>query len=126
MSDMLTKTSQQEARMNNIRSTKPTNSVETSGSLAMNQPTSLFATKVYDVFSSSTPFAVDYSQYSDCGDTVASTSGFLAGFSSAYSTLSASTGSDSASCSGGSDGGFSGGASTSSSCGSSGGFTSMC
>ena len=127
MSDMLAKASQQqETRMNNIKSARP-NSVETSGSLAMNKPVSLFSTPVYDMFSSSNPFSVDYSQYADCGDTVASNSSFLGGFSSAYSTLSASTGSDSSSsCSaGGSDGGFSGGASTSS-CGSSGGFSSMC
>ena len=124
MSDMLAKTSQQEARMNNIKSTKPASSVETSGALAMNRPASLFTTRVYDMFSSSNPFSVDYSQYSDCGDTVASSGGFLGEFSSAYSTLSSSTGSDCASCSGGSDGGFSGGAS-SSSC-SSGGFSSMC
>lgn len=111
---------------NNIRSQKPTESVETAGSLASNQFQSLFKTNVYDVFSPSNPFSVDYSQYASTGDTVAYTGGFLGSFSSAVSTLtatssftgsSATTASSTASC----GGGFSGG-----SCGSSGGFSSVC
>ena len=103
--------------------TRPSESVETAGSLAMNnQFHSLFSTNIYDVFSSSNPFAVDYSQYSDCSDCVAY-SGFLSSFSNAVSTIS-----------GFSDGGFSGistgdcgGGFSGASCGSSsGGFTSFC
>ena len=111
-----------EARTNNIRSSKPAESIETAGSLAMNQFHSLFETKVYDVFSTSNPFAVDYSQYTDSGETVAYTGGFLSSFSNAVSTLTSSGSfSDSGSFSGASCG-FSGG-----SCGtSSGGFTSVC
>ena len=127
MNDILANSSQ--TRTNNIRSTKPSESIETAGSLAMNHTNSLFETKVYDMFSSSNPFAVDYAQYADCGDTVAYNSGFLSNFSSAVSTLSSesssSSTSDGASFSGGSDCGFSGGASAS--CGaSSGSFSSVC
>ncbi len=107
-----------ETRTNNIRSTRPAESVETAGSLAMNQYHSLFETNVYDVFSTSNPFAVDYSQYSDSGDTVAYTGGFLSNFSNAVSTLSSSS-SGAAS--------FSGASCAGTSCGSSsGGFTSFC
>ena len=85
-------------------------------------------TKVYDMFSSSNPFSVDYTQYADCGATVAYNGGFLSDFSSAVSTLSSEGGfssSDGGAFSGGCDAGFSGGAT--SSCGaSSGGFTSVC
>ena len=93
---------------------KSQESVETAGSLAMNIGMSLFAQDSFDEFSSSNPFSIDYSQYSDCGDSVAY-SGFLESFSNAVSTLSSeSAGTSSASfsdCGGG--------------C-SSGGFTSMC
>ncbi len=113
-----------ETRTNNIRSSKPAESVETAGSLAMNQFHSLFETKVYDVFSTSNPFAVDYSQYTDSGETVAYTGGFLSSFSSAISTLSSGGSfSDGASFSSASCGGGFAGASCS---GSSGGFTSVC
>ena len=109
----------------NIRSTKPSESVETAGSLAMYQQHSLFETRVYDMFSTSNPFAVDYTQYSDSGETVAYTGGFLSSFSNAVSTLTSSgsfsdssSSASTASC----GGGFSG-----ASCGaSSGGFTSVC
>ena len=114
-----------EARTNNIRSSKPAESIETAGSLAMNQFHSLFETNIYDVFSSSNPFAVDYSQYSNSGETVAYTGGFLSSFSNAVSVLSSSTGvSDGGSYSSSScSGGFSG-----ASCGASlgGGFSSVC
>ena len=113
-----------ETMANNIRNTKPAESVETAGSLASNEFHSLFNTNVYDVFTSSNPFSVDYSQYSSAGETVAYTGGFLSSFSNAVSTLTSSGGSFSSgasfagSCAGG---GFSGG-----SCGSSGGFSSVC
>ena len=114
-----------ETRTNNIRSTKPSESVETAGSLAMYQQHSLFETRVYDMFSTSNPFAVDYTLYSDSGETVAYTGGFLSSFSNAVSTLTSSgsfsdssSSASTASC----GGGFSG-----ASCGaSSGGFTSVC
>ena len=114
-----------ETRTNNIRSTRPAKSVETAGSLAMYQQHSLFETRVYDMFSTSNPFAVDYTQYSDSGETVAYTGGFLSSFSNAVSTLT-SSGSFSDSSSSASTtscgGGFSG-----ASCGASaGGFTSVC
>ena len=123
MNDILAKSSQQ-TRTNNIRSTKPSESVETAGSLAMNQFHSLFETKVYDVFSTNNPFSVDYTQYADCNDSVAFTGGFLGEFSSAVSTISSDGGfSDGGSFSGG-DCGFSG---SSASCGaSSGSFSSVC
>ena len=114
-----------ETRTNNIRSTRPAESVETAGSLAMYQQHSLFETRVYDMFSTSNPFAVDYTQYSDSGETVAYTGGFLSSFSNAVSTLTlsgsfsdSSSSVSTASC----GGGFSG-----ASCGASaGGFTSVC
>ena len=123
MNGILAKTS--EDRTNNIRSTKPAESIETAGSLAMNQFHSLFETNSYDEFSTNNPFSVDYSQYSDSGETVAY-SGFLSSFSNAVSTLSttavfSSGGTSAASC-----GGFSGGGSAGGSCGSGGGFSSVC
>ena len=114
MNDILANSSQ--TRTNNIRSSKPSETIETAGSLAMNPFSSLFETKVYDMFSSSNPFSVDYSQYSDCGESVAYSGGFLGDFSNAVSTLS-------------SEGGFSGGdcGFSSASCGaSSGSFSSVC
>ena len=89
-------------------------SVETAGSLAFGTGFSLFGNDSYDEFFTSNPFAVDYSLYSDCGDSVAY-SGFLNDFSNAISTLSSSGCECScASYSGGSD------------CGCSGSFTSVC
>lgn len=90
----------------------PAESVETAGSLAMNQFHSLFEANVYDMFTTDNPFAVDYSLYSDCGESVAY-SGFLSSFSNAVSTLTSA-----GDCSFSGDCGFSG------SCG--GGFTSVC
>jgi len=115
MNGILAKSS--ENKLHGVLSPKNTESVETAGSLAMNTFHSLFAVNNYDEFSSSNPFAVDYSMYSDCGDYVAD-SGFLSSFANAVSVIS-------------SDGGFTGGASVGgncgfSSCGSSGGFTSVC
>ena len=112
-----------EPRANNINN-RPAETVETAGSLAMNQFHSLFETNVYDVFSSSNPFSVDYSQYSDTGAAVAYTGGFLSSFSNAVSTL---TSSGSFSNSGAFSGASCGGGFSGSSCsGSSGGFTSVC
>lgn len=110
-----------EAKTNNIRSTRPAESVETAGSLAMNQFHSLFSTNVYDMFTTDNPFAVDYSQYSESGETIAYTGGFLSSFSNAVSTLSSTTSSFNSTDCGAS---FSSG--TSSSTGSCGGFTSFC
>lgn len=70
---------------------KSKESVETAGSLAMNVFHSLFEVNTYDEFSSSNPFIVDYSQYSDCGDEV-SCGGFLSAFSNAVSILGGADG----------------------------------
>lgn len=114
-----------ETRTNNIRSSKPAESIETAGSLAIYQQHSLFETRVYDIFSTNNPFAVDYTQYSDSGETVAYTGGFLSSFSNAVSTLTSSgsfSDSSSTTSTASCGGGFSG-----VSCGaSSGGFTSVC
>ncbi len=103
-----------QSRANDIRNTRPAETAETAGTLAMNEFHSLFETDVYDTFTTANPFAIDYSMYSDCGDCIAD-GGFLSSFSNAVSTLS--------------DGGFSCGASFSGGdCGgcSSGGFSSVC
>lgn len=112
MNGILAKSS--ENKLHGVLSPKNPEAVETAGSLAMNSFQSLFAVNNYDEFSSSNPFAVDYSMYSDCGDYVAD-SGFLSSFSNAVSVI----GSDGGSFSTGGDCGFS-------SCSSSGGFTSVC
>ncbi len=105
---------------NNIsRTIKPAESIETAGSLAMGQK-SLFATNIYDMFSSSNPFAVDYTQYADLGETIAYDGGFLGSFSNAVSTLSSSS-SEGGSFATTGGGGFSG-----ASCCSGGGFSSVC
>lgn len=112
MNGILAKSS--ENKLHGVLSPKNPEAVETAGSLAMNSFQSLFAVNNYDEFSSSNPFAVDYSMYSDCGDYVADR-GFLSSFSNAVSVI----GSDGGSFSTGGDCGFS-------SCSSSGGFTSVC
>ena len=104
-----------ETRTNNIRSTRPAESVETAGSLAMYQQHSLFETRVYDMFSTSNPFAVDYSQYANVGGETSTESGFLSNFSSAVSVLggtSASGATATASSCGASSGGCSGSSSS--------------
>lgn len=113
-----------ENRSSEIRNTRPKESVETAGSLAMNNFHSLFETNIYDIFQTSNPFAVDYSLYSDCSESVAY-SGFLSSFSNAFSTLSSDGGFSGASFGGASFGGGDCGGGFSS-CGSSGGFTSVC
>ena len=103
MNSILAKSS--ETRANNIQNTKPAETIETAGSLASNQFHSLFETNVYDVFTTNNPFSVDYSQYSDSGESVAYTGGFLSSFSNAVSSsISSATSSGS-----GGGGGFSGG-----------------
>ena len=117
MNGILSNNGGSENKLHGVLCPKSSNeSVETAGLLAMFGGFSLFSTDCYDEFSSSNPFAVDYSQYSDCGECVAY-GGFLSSFSNAMSTLSSAGGECSASFSGGGDCG--GGCS-------SGGFTSMC
>ena len=94
---------------------RPSEAVETSGSLAMLYEKGLLTIGQYDEFISSNPFIVDYSAYSD-GESVAY-SGFLNDFANAVSILNDSGSGGGSDFSGG-GGGFSGG--------SSGGFTSVC
>lgn len=104
-------------RASQTESVKPVKTVETAGSLAMNSAFDYFSVNVYDSFSSSNPFAVNYAQYTDSaeGSTVAC-GGFLSDFSNAVSTLCASSSGSAATAScGSSSGGCSGG-----------GFTSFC
>lgn len=104
-------------RASQTESVKPVKTVETAGSLAMNSAFDYFSVNVYDSFSSSNPFAVNYTQYTDSaeGSTVAC-GGFLSDFSNAVSTLCASSSGSAATAScGSSSGGCSGG-----------GFTSFC
>lgn len=95
---------------------KPAEAVETAGSLAMLFENGLMTMGQYDEFISSNPFAVDYSMYSDSGDSVAM-GGFLSSFSNAVSTLGGVS-------AGGFTGGFSAGSCGGGSCG--GGFSSVC
>ncbi|MBO6087551.1 hypothetical protein J6P92_04295 [bacterium] len=112
MNGILSNQNNSDNKLHGVLCPKSSESVETAGSLAMGGFQSLFAADCYDEFSSSNPFSVDYSLYSDCGDCVAY-GGFLSDFSNAVSTISGDCG---ASFSGGGDCG-------SCSCG---GFTSMC
>ena len=105
-----------ENKLHGVLCPKAPDPVETAGSLAMGVFHSLFESDSYDEFSSSNPFAVDYSLYADSNDCVAY-SGFLSAFSNAMSTLGSFDGASvSSSFSGGGD------------CGgcSCGGFTSVC
>ncbi len=113
MNVILSKSS--ENKLHGVLSAKNPEAVETAGSLAINNYHSLFETNIYDMFTTDNPFAIDYSMYSDCGETIAY-SGFLDSFSNAVSVIS----------SGISSGGF-----TSGDCGgcgasSGGSFTSFC
>lgn len=116
MNGILAKSS--ENKLHGVISPKNPEAVETAGSLAMNNNifAGWYSTLNYDEFTSSNPFAIDYSQYADCGDYVAD-NGFLSSFSNAVSVID----SGATSFTGGCDGGFSG-----ASCASSGGFTSFC
>lgn len=116
MNGILAKSS--ENKLHGVISPKNPEAVETAGSLAMNNNifTGWYSTLNYDEFTSSNPFAIDYSQYADCGDYVAD-NGFLSSFSNAVSVID----SGATSFTGGCNGGFSG-----ASCASSGGFTSFC
>lgn len=93
-----------------LLSTRPADSVETAGSLAVNVFYSLFDNNSHDEFFTSNPFAVDYSQYSNCGESIA-WSGFLSDFSNAVSTLGSDCTVSSGECSGGFSGGDCGGSS---------------
>ena len=95
---------------------RPSEAVETSGSLAMLYSQGLLTIGQYDEFISSNPFMVDYSAYAD-GESVAY-SGFLNDFANAISVLGDSGFSGAAGFTDGGSGSFSGG--------SSGGFTSVC
>ena len=96
---------------------RPSEAVETSGSLAMLYSQGLLTIGQYDEFISSNPFMVDYSAYSD--DESVAYSGFLNDFANAMSTLGDSGfGGFAGFSDGGGGGGFSGA--------SSGGFTSVC
>lgn len=110
MNNISSKSSQRAASL--INTNKPVESVETAGSLAMSNK-SLFSTNIYDVFTSSNPFAVDYSQYANTGSETTASSGFLSSFSSAVSTLGSS---DCSGASVSSDCGSSASSSSSSSC----------
>lgn len=110
----ITSQGSQDRAANQIAAHKPVESVETAGSLAM-LTKSLFSTNAYDVFSSSNPFAVDYSQYANVGGETSTESGFLSNFSSAVSVLggtSASGATATASSCGASSGGCSGSSSS--------------
>jgi hypothetical protein len=113
MNGILSNQNSSDNKLHGVLCPKSSESVETAGSLAMGAGFSLFAVDCYDEFSSSNPFIVDYSQYSDCGDCVAY-SGFLSDFSNAMSTIGSAGGECSASFSGDCGG---------CSCG---GFTSVC
>lgn len=95
---------------------RPSEAVETSGSLAMLFNQGLLTIGQYDEFISSNPFMVDYSAYTD--DESVSYSGFLNDFANAISTLGDSGFGGFSGFSDGGGGGFSGA--------SSGGFTSVC
>ena len=109
----LTQSSNQNTRANETAN-KPTEIVETAGSLAMLFNDGLLTVGQYDEFITNNPFMVDYSMYSDFSDDIASSDGgFLSNFSNAVATLGtgATTGgggfaSFSGSCGGGSCGGF--------------------
>ena len=105
-------------RTNKTEATRPTRTVETAGSLAMNSAFDYFSINSYDAFYTNNPFAVNYADYADVGVETVAYGGFLSDFSSAVSTLG------SVDCGGGcataSCGSSSGG------CSSGGGFTSFC
>lgn len=113
-------------RANHANNNRPSQSVETAGSLAMMGNRSWLSGNIYDSFISSNPFSVDYSQYSNVSNSDGSVAyaGFFGSVSNAMSTMGGSGSSSGFSdCSGG---GFSGASSGASSGGSSGGFTSVC
>lgn len=93
---------------------RPSEVVETAGSLAMLFKNGLMTMGQYDEFVTNNPFAIDYSMYSEGCETSVAWGGFLSDFSNAVSTLGDM---------GGGFAGFSDGGSCSGSCG---GFTSVC
>lgn len=108
-----------QARNNNNR---PSQSVETAGSLAMLNAQGWLSSNMHDSFISSNPFAIDYSQYANVSNNDGSStsySSFYGSFSNASSTMGSSDGGS----------GYSGascGASSGASSGGCGGFTSVC
>ena len=116
MNRILSNQNNSDNKLHGVLCPKNPESVETAGSLAMGGGMSLFAVNCYDEFSSSNPYAVDYSLYSDCDDCVAY-GGFLSDFSNAVSIIGNAGGDCGVSS-------FSGGGD----CGgcSCGGFTSVC
>lgn len=112
----LTQSSNQNSRANETAN-KPTEAIETAGSLAMMFYDGLLTVGQYDEFITNNPFVVDYSMYANFSDDIASSDGgFLSNFSNAVATIGSNS--------------FSGGgvASFSGSCGggSCGSFTSVC
>ena len=96
---------------------KPSEVIETAGSLAMLYRQGLLTMGQYDEFISSNPFMVDYSMYAYSEGSDIAYGGFLGDFANAISTLGDMGG-------GGFSMGFSdGGCASSGSCG---GFTSVC
>lgn len=74
MSEISNKYSQQTYRTEN---SKPVQTVETAGSLAMNKPFNPFSINTYDSFSTNNPFAVNYTDYATVGgETAACGTGF--------------------------------------------------
>lgn len=112
MNGILSNQKSSDNKLQGVLCPKSSEAVETAGSLAMAGGQSIFSSDCYDEFSSSNPFIVDYSQYSDCGDCSAS-EGFLSSFSNAMSTI------ESSGCACAPSGGDCGGCSC-------GGFTSVC
>ncbi len=104
-------TNQERARVNETK--RPSETVETAGSLAMLFENGLLTMGQYDEFISSNPFAVDYGMYANFESADVAYSGFLGDFASAVSTLGdmgtgfSDGGSFVGSCSSGSCGGFS-------------------
>lgn len=115
---MITLSQPSNSKQTNVADIKrPTEVVETAGSLAMLFENGLMTMGQYDEYISNNPFAVDYSMYStyEGNDSAVAWDGFLGSFSNALSTL----GSASAGMSEGFSSGFSGSSSG-------GGFTSFC
>lgn len=110
----LTQHARTERAAKTSESHKPSQAVETSGSLAMLFENGLMTIAQYDEFIASNPFSVDYSAYA--GEDSVAWGGFLSSFSNAVSTLGEAGGA--------SFSGFAGGACAGGSC--SGGFTSVC
>ncbi len=98
-------------RSRNTEIKRPSEAVETAGSLAYLFENGLMTMGQYDEYISSNPFAIDYSMWADCGTTDVAMGGFLSDFAAAVSAMSDmgggfSAGFSSGDCGGGSCGGF--------------------